>query len=98
MGQLTRAEMEQVIKDGGAVLHNGQTLWKLDHLPSEADLAAGDPEAEAIVQGALDTQIRHLQQQRDKLAARGQSATLQPQPEPQPEKATKKAAADSGKG
>lgn len=78
MGQLSRAEMETAIRDGGSVLYGGQTLWQIGQLPSEADLAEGDPLAEAAVASALDVQIAHLTAQRARFNARGQSATLQP--------------------
>jgi hypothetical protein len=46
-GKLTRAGMEQAIKDGGSVMYKGKILTSLDQLPSEADLAAGDSQRES---------------------------------------------------
>lgn len=68
MPHLTRKEMEQAIKDGGSVLYNGQTLWKAEQLPSEADLAVGDPEAETAAANNIQQQIADLQKQIAKLA------------------------------
>ena len=111
MPQLTREEMEAVIASGGSVLHKGQTLWKMEHLPSAADLVAGDPAGAAAVGSALDAQIAHLQNERAKLetnaatAPGGAPATKAAAPpdtsgadDPRAEKNAKKAAADSGKG
>lgn len=38
-GRLTRAGMENIIAGGGSVLHDGHILQRLEHLPSEAELA-----------------------------------------------------------
>lgn len=78
MGTLSRAEMAQVIQGGGSVLYLGRTLTSLAQLPSEAELAEGDPEQSAAVVSALDAQIQALQAQRDKLAMAGQSPTIGP--------------------
>lgn len=64
---LSRADMEEVIRSGGSVLHKGQHLTRLEHLPSEADLADGDSAATqaaldglAVQRAALDEQERRL--------------------------------------
>lgn len=80
MGTLTRQDMEAVIKGGGSVLYKGQTLWQLSQLPTDADLAEGDPAAESAAAAALDQQIAHLTAQRDRLLQRGQSPTIEPPP------------------
>lgn len=63
MAHLTRAEMEQVIREGGSVKHGGRIISRLEHLPSDADLAKGDPAKEAKAAGDLQAQIDQLQQQ-----------------------------------
>lgn len=55
--------MEQVIRDGGSVLHGGQIITKIEHLPAEAQLAKGNPEQEAAVADSLQAQIASLQAQ-----------------------------------
>jgi hypothetical protein len=78
MGVLTRAEMEAAIKAGGSVLHRGAIYHQIGQLPSEAELAEGDPEQEAAVAAALDAQIAALQTQRDRLHLSRQSPVIGP--------------------
>jgi hypothetical protein len=61
MAQLTRDEMAAVIAGGGSVLYEGRTIWRAQDLPSEADLAQGDPEKEAAASASLQEQIAQLQ-------------------------------------
>lgn len=70
-GKLTRAHMEEAIRAGGSVLHDGEIIAKVEDLPDEADLAAGDAEREAAVAAALDEQIARLAAQRARLGGRG---------------------------
>jgi len=70
--------MEEAIKAGGSVLHKGAIYHQLGQLPSEAELAEGDPEQEAVVASALDAQITALQRQRDRLHLSRQSPTIGP--------------------
>lgn len=81
MATLTRDEMRKVIQEGGSVLWQGHTLTRLEQLPSEAQLAQGDPEKEHAATESLQTQIAQLQ---------AQLAQLQPPAEPTPAKASKK--------
>lgn len=67
MPQLNRKEMEAVIASGGSVLYGGRTIAHASQLPSEADLAKGDPEAETAAANALQQQIADLQAQVAKL-------------------------------
>lgn len=69
MATLTRAEMEQVILNGGSVLHGGVLISRVEKLPSAAELAKGDPEAESAASNALQQQIADLQAQVDRLNA-----------------------------
>jgi hypothetical protein len=82
---LTRSQMEQVIKDGGSVLHGGRIITRMEHLPTDADLAVGNPEQEAAVAAALEAQIAALQARHDRLM---QSRTVRtgavPAPAPEP--------------
>lgn len=71
---LTRAEMEQVIREGGSVLHGGRLISQVEQLPSAADLAQGDPVAESAVANALQEQIANLQAQLNKLTSPASSA------------------------
>jgi hypothetical protein len=67
MGVLTRIEMEQVLIQKGSVLHNGRIISRMQDLPSEAELAAGNPAQEAAVAGSLQAQITALQAQLSQL-------------------------------
>ncbi len=60
---LTRAEMEAVIDAGGSVLHDRQVITRREDLPSEADLAAGDPDKSQEVADKLKAQIADLKEQ-----------------------------------
>jgi hypothetical protein len=66
--KLTRAGMEQIIKGGGTVLHKGAIIGRVEALPSEADLAAGDEDAERRALAGLEEQQRALDAQRDRLS------------------------------
>lgn len=77
MGTLTRTQMEAVIRGGGSVLHDGKLHTQLHTLPTEGDLAAGDPQRETQAANALQAQMADLQAQLDKLTA-GQVAPVAP--------------------
>jgi predicted HD phosphohydrolase len=61
--------MEQAIREGGSVLYGGRIITRAEHLPSAAELAQGDPAAEAAAQADLQAQIADLQAQVAKLQA-----------------------------
>lgn len=65
---LTRAQMEAVIRGGGSVSIGHQIVTHIAHLPSEAELAKGDPAKEAVAKGNLQAQINALQTQLNGLA------------------------------
>jgi hypothetical protein len=67
-----RAAMEQAIRSGGSVMYQGRLITAVEQLPSAAELAAGDPAAEAEAQTSLQTQIAELQRQMAQLEARQQ--------------------------
>jgi hypothetical protein len=73
MAEMTLDEMKAVIDAGGSVLvrkGNGKVLaTRHEHLPSEAELAKGDPAKEAAAREALDARIKLLQAERDGLSA-----------------------------
>lgn len=67
MPRMTRDEMAQVIRDGGCVELAGRMILTEAALPTEADLAVGDPAQEATALAALQTQMIALQAQMTKL-------------------------------
>jgi cell division protein FtsB len=67
MATLSRDQMEAVIANGGSILYGGRLITRVEHLPSEADLAAGDPTAEAKAAEKLERQMAQLQEQMKKL-------------------------------
>lgn len=76
MATLTRGQMEQAIREGGSVLYGGQVITRIDHLPSEAELAKGDADKEAAAASDLQALIDALQ---------AQLASLQTKQDAQPE-------------
>lgn len=66
-GDLTRAGMEHVLREGGSVLLDGRQIEHLDDLPTEADLARGDERRTAAVREQLDRQMAELAAQRARL-------------------------------
>lgn len=67
MAGKTRAEMEQIIHEGGSVSVGGRVISRLEDLPSAAELAAGDPKAEAATIKDIDRQIAALEKQKKQL-------------------------------
>lgn len=61
--RMTRPQMEQEIIQGRSVVYKGRTYTRVQDLPSEAELARGDPEQEAQVAAGLQAQIDALRQQ-----------------------------------
>lgn len=64
----TRDQLAKVITDGGSVLHNGQQYTTVESLPTEADLAAGNPAAQKQALASLDAQMEATAAARAKLA------------------------------
>jgi hypothetical protein len=58
--RLTRRGMEQVLAEGGSVLHNGHVIQHAAHLPNESELAKGNPDRASAVRAALERQIASL--------------------------------------
>lgn len=69
MAQLTRAQMEQVIRGGGSVSIGGRVINRLDQLPSAVQLAGEDTERLTAAIDDLDVQIAALQEQRKEAVA-----------------------------
>jgi uncharacterized membrane protein YccC len=70
-GRLTRAGMEEVIRDRGGVLSGGEIHTDLAALPSAADLARGDEHRSRQVREGLLDQMAHLQGELAKLEQPG---------------------------
>jgi hypothetical protein len=66
---ISRAQMERAIREGGSVLYGGRVISRAEQLPSEAELAQGDPDAEAEAQANLQAQMAALQAQMERLQA-----------------------------
>ena len=69
MADLTRKQMQDVIENGGSVLHGRHLILQSDQVPSAAELAKGDPTAEAAAGADLKAQIADLQRQMRELSA-----------------------------
>lgn len=72
---LTREEMEQVIREGGAVAHQNRLLTRIEDLPDEIELAQGDQERMANATAAIDRQIAELTAQRARAVADADQAS-----------------------
>lgn len=66
--KLTRADMEAKIKAGESIIHNGMVISAIVDLPTDVELAAGDPAAEQETADSLDAEIARLQTLRTRLA------------------------------
>ena len=67
--KLTRGQMEEILARGEGVIHNGVVITRPEFLPTAADLADGDPEAEAAVASDLQAKIDQLQADLARLTA-----------------------------
>ena len=73
-GNWTRAGMEHAIRSGGSVMHRGQVIERIEDLPDEAELAAGDaPRLEAQAK-RIDAEIAKLSAQRAHLSGQQEDA------------------------
>ena len=76
MSRLTHADMIRIIRDEGrSVIHGERIISSLDELPSEIELAHGDPAAEKRALENLVKMKAHLDQQIADLANRHVSTT-----------------------
>lgn len=76
MANLTRKDMIEILREGGSVIYNGFHIKDLRNLPSEAELALGDPDRERAAlaelqaqKAELDAQLLLLQQASTKVDA-----------------------------
>lgn len=68
-GRLTRAGAEQAIREGGSVAFAKRIYTKIEDLPSHAEFAKGDTEAEEAAKAILQQQIASAQAQLASLEA-----------------------------
>lgn len=59
-GKLTREGMELIIKAGRSVIYGTSVIWRIEDLPSEAQLAQGDARKQAAVRENLQQQVAAL--------------------------------------
>ena len=85
-GKMTRAGMEKVIGNGGAVMHQGTVYTKVDDLPDDATLTEGDEAGARQAQASIDAQIAALASQRAALDDTAARARAKPTPAPEPAK------------
>lgn len=84
MATISRAEMQAAIAAGGVVLHNGRIYNDPLDLPTEAELAKGDPAREKKAQDDIQAQIAALQAQIDGLKGHDAPKPAMPAPTPPP--------------
>lgn len=92
---LSRSEMEAVISGGGSVLHGGRIITRVQDLPSEAELAQGNPDATQAAQARLEAEVARLQEQLARLQQQPPAAPSGGEPPPAP-KGKKAAEAKDG--
>ncbi len=76
--RLTHEQMIATVRRGEGVMHNGRVITKEAELPTPAELAQGDPAAEANTLAALQQQMTDLQAQMALLQPGGQASAEQP--------------------
>jgi hypothetical protein len=76
----TRDQLEEIIKRGESVIHNGEIITKIEDLPTEAELVLGNPALEKVTADVLDAQIARLQAERDKLTQAAANGGKLPEP------------------
>jgi len=67
MGQLTRTEMEKLLRKGESVLYEGEIITSIADLPTDAVLAKGDKEKEAAARKELKAQLDAISKQLEQL-------------------------------
>jgi hypothetical protein len=73
-GHFTHDGLKAVIESGGSVLHHGVVIERVDDLPAEEDLAAGDTKRLNAVEDEIDRQMATLAAQRAKVQRERQRA------------------------
>lgn len=61
--------MRRIIREGGSVLHEGKVIDRLEHLPSEAETAAGDEAKLTAALQRIDDETNVLKEKRQQLLA-----------------------------
>lgn len=64
---LNRQQMEEVIRNGGSVLHGGRVITNIAKLPSAADLATTDEEI-AAAEAEAEARAKQAEEDKAKLA------------------------------
>lgn len=67
--KLSRADMEEIIKGGGSVLHDGELITDLKSLPDAVDLAETDAEL-AEVENSLAEEEAAVATKKSKVASK----------------------------
>jgi hypothetical protein len=78
----TRQQLEGFLRSGQSVLVNGRHIDRLEDLPPESELAAGDRERARAALEAHDDQIARLVAERGKLARAAEAPAPPPAPAP----------------
>lgn len=90
-----KEEILNIIKSGSSVFVTIDGMQKvihagnLDELPSDADLAAGNPEAEAQALGDIEKEMKKLSESKEKLEASKKKEDAKKEDEPKKEDAKK---------
>jgi hypothetical protein len=58
-----REEMLKILRDGGTTMHKGQHIRSVADIPSDAELAKGDPEAAKQAEAILRARLEDAQKQ-----------------------------------
>jgi hypothetical protein len=70
-----REQMIAVIRNGGSTVHKGKHIKHVSQVPSEAELAAGNPQAEAEAAARLKAQAEEIDAQLKQLEAAKKEAS-----------------------
>jgi hypothetical protein len=60
---ISRKEMEELINNKESVVLNGEVIWEISKLPSEAALAKGNKQAEDAARASLKAQANAIKEQ-----------------------------------
>jgi hypothetical protein len=67
--RLSRKDMEDLIKSGQSIIHDGQMITRVEDLPTDVDLALGDPAKEDATEAEINRQIKALEDLKSQLQA-----------------------------
>lgn len=71
-----REQMEKAIKSGSGVLYSGRIITQLEHLPTDAELAANDSKKVGSRKDEIKAEIEVLQRELDRLEVAERPAGL----------------------